>query len=90
MRRSGLSSCRLWWQGYLWYAFRYGIGGKHTFWDQSGDEKTWSGNAYSMQTRVIRFDDALWRLVDFGDGGVAKDKVCYSELAVSMDEHLSL
>ena len=40
--------------------------------------------------RVIHFDDALRHLVDFGDGGVAKDNVCYFELAVTMDEHLGL
>ena len=48
IRKSGLSGCILWWQGYLCYAFWYKIGGKRAFWDRTGGEKTWSGNAYPM------------------------------------------
>ena len=40
--------------------------------------------------RVLCFDDALRRLVAFGDRGVAEDEVYCSELTVTMDEHLGL
>ena len=31
IRRSTLLDCMLWWQGFLWNAFRYGIGEKRAF-----------------------------------------------------------
>ena len=34
--------------------------------------------------------DALRHLVAFGNGGVAKDEVCCSKLAFTMDEYLGL
>ena len=48
MRRSDLSGCILQWQGYLWYAFWYRIGGESAFWDRTGGEKTRSSNTYPM------------------------------------------
>ena len=48
MRRSVLSGCILQWQGYLWDAFWYRIGGERAFWDRTSGKKTQSSNTYSM------------------------------------------
>ena len=40
VRRGNRSDCLLWWQGYLWYAFRYGLGGERAFWNKAGEEKS--------------------------------------------------
>ena len=40
VRRGSHFGCLLWWQGYLWYAFRYGLSGERVFWNRAGKEKS--------------------------------------------------
>ena len=40
VRRGSCSGCLLWWQGYLWYAFKCGLSGEHAFWNRAGEEKS--------------------------------------------------
>ena len=90
VKRSGHFGCLLWWQGYLWYAFGYRVGGENDFWNWAGDWKAWSSNTGPLQPRIPSFTDALRHLETLGYWNVVQYQVGCPELAICVDKHLGL